>query len=84
MKNIVTSQKERKKDTSFSKMPNSNIISFSEYINNNQNFIRKEESRDSITLYSQNKDIKEVKLEDFEIIKVIGRGTFGKVFCINN
>ena len=32
LKNVVTSKKEKKKDPNFSKMPESNIISYSDYI----------------------------------------------------
>jgi len=28
----------------------------------------------------KNKDADNAKLEDFEIIKIVGKGTFGKVF----
>ncbi len=36
----------------------------------------------SSTLYSKKKDIKEVKSEDFLILKVLGRGSFGKVCLV--
>lgn len=36
----------------------------------------------SSTLYSKKKDIKEVRLEDFQILKVLGRGSFGKVCLV--
>ena len=34
------------------------------------------------TLFSSHKNIKEVKMEDFKLIKIIGRGSFGKVCLV--
>ena len=39
----------------------------------------KKDSEESGTIFSKDKDIKKVTLNDFKMIKVIGRGTFGKV-----
>ena len=51
---------------------------------NNLNFlsninIKKKKKNKEGTIFSKNKDIKKVSLNDFKLLKVLGRGTFGKV-----
>ena len=40
------------------------------------------EKKETGTIFSKHKDIKKVTLNDFKILKVIGRGTFGKVCLV--
>ena len=40
----------------------------------------KKEIRKSTLVKSRPNDIKDIKLEDFKLISVLGRGTFGKVY----
>ena len=42
----------------------------------------KEEKKRKNTLFSRHKTIKSVELDDFQIMKVLGRGTFGKVCLV--
>ena len=53
-------------------------------INNIKNSSQKDNERikETGTIFSKHKDIKNVGLNDFKILKVIGRGTFGKVCLV--
>ena len=53
-------------------------------INNIKNSSQKdkEKIKETGTIFSKHKDIKNVGLNDFKILKVIGRGTFGKVCLV--
>ena len=50
--------------------------------NGNGNPKETKEKKEAGTIFSAHKDIKKVTLNDFKILKVIGRGTFGKVCLV--
>ena len=90
LKIYVTLKKEKKFDTNFTRMEKNNLIKIDFYLNKNNlknNVISKQNKEEiqkrkgTLTMFSSHKTINEVKLEDFKILKVIGRGSFGKV-CI--
>jgi serum/glucocorticoid-regulated kinase 2 len=87
LKNCVTTKKEKKKDPSYTRMSAMNIIPVCTYLYGtkaeNPNLNKKSATivRNG-TLYSKRKDITEVKLEDFRVLKVLGRGSFGKVCMV--
>ena len=66
-------------DTLNKKMNSLNLVN--NIKNSNQKDNRKE-TEESGTIFSKVKDVKKVTLNDFKIIKVIGRGTFGKVCLV--
>lgn len=94
LKAIVTTKKQKRKDPMFTMMPVEFKIDLNLYLNppaftiqnpsesDNLASIPKQRGNRSLTLYSKKKEIKEVNLEDFKVIKVIGRGAFGKVCLV--
>ena len=84
LKNYVTQKKEKKKDNSFTKMDTKYLIDTADFINQNLKEISgketkidpKEEKRRKNTIFSKHKTIKTVELDDFQIMKVLGRGPF--------
>ena len=90
LKNYVTQKKEKKKDNSYSKMDTKFLIDTADFINQNlkeatggeTQLDPKEEKRRKNTIFSKHKTIKTVELDDFQIMKVLGRGSFGKVCLV--
>ena len=94
LKIFVTLKKEKKNDPNYTRMENNNLIRVDNFLNQNRENVEYDEypispkkdkfqkRKGTLTMFSAHKSIKEVKLEDFKILKVIGRGSFGKVCLV--
>ena len=83
--NFITSKKDKKADSSKSKMDEQYLIDTTKFLDENMNELLIEPSskgKKSGTIFSKHQTIKHVSLEDFQIMKVIGRGSFGKVCLV--
>ena len=89
IKPYVTNKKDKKSNPSFTRMRSDHLCSIDDYliqrtptigeVNNNGVVMPQTPSS---TVYSSHKKVKDVKLEDFKVLKVIGRGSFGKVCLV--
>ena len=86
LKAYVTNKKDKKANPSFTKMSNEHLIELEDFLNQKRSTIGELSHNgvvmpkiDSNTVFSSHKKVKDVKLEDFKVLKVIGRGSFGKV-----
>ena len=73
--NYVTTKKEKKKDVNFSRMPNITATSIDEFLFGDQN-------QNPSTDQNNKKQIVDLKLEDIELVKVIGRGLYSKLCLV--
>jgi serum/glucocorticoid-regulated kinase 2 len=89
LKPYVTTKKDKKSNPTNSKMKMDNLSSIDDFLSKNikptgelnHNGVIGPQST-SNTIFSNHKKVKEVKLEDFKVLKVIGRGSFGKVCLV--
>ena len=79
----VTLKKDKKKDPKLSKMPEiegKNIFSSIYFSNNKKIPTLKRASK--ISIQNNNNNINNINLENFEFIKVIGRGNYAKIYLV--
>ena len=92
LKRYVTTKKEKKSNPTNTRMSSNpkDLREIEELIKEDENIhsILKDKPRlpehreRTQTVYTSHKTVKEVKYEDFKIIKVVGRGSFGKVCLV--
>ena len=98
LKNYVTQKKEKKKGVSFSKMDENYLINTKSFIKENIRADKKlrqitkvnmsdsdEENpkKDNINVFfNKIEGVTNIRLEDFQIIKILGRGAYGKVYLV--
>ena len=84
LSNYITSKKDKKADSSKTKMDEQYLINTKKFLNENMGELLDEgtKKKRSGTIFSKHQIIKQVSLEDFQIIKVIGRGSYGKVCLV--
>ena len=88
LKSYVTSKKDKKANSSFTRMKEGHPGDLETFLSKstvtgevNHNGVVPPKVQ-SNTVFSSHKDVKEVKLDDFKVLKVIGRGSFGKVCLV--
>ena len=89
LKQFVTSKKDKKKDTSKTKMDEKYLVDTNAFLENNSKINENELEKDKVekkrkvgTIFSTHQTIKNVGVDDFKLIKVIGRGSYGKVCLV--
>ena len=89
IKQYMTSKKDKKINTSFTKMEEKFLIDTKKFLEKSIKINEKELEIDKIqkkgkirTIFSNHKTVKNVGVDDFKLIKVIGRGSYGKVCLV--
>ena len=101
LKNYVTGKKEKKKDSSYSKMDESKIIDTKKFLSENQFIEKKMRSTSNVSANEEKKiedenpiniktdmifckyqNLEKATIENFKIIKILGRGEYGKIFLV--
>lgn len=85
LKEVVTLKPEKKKDKAFSRMPKTNHVNLEVFlygVKTDKHLGRRESTVIKDVIISKNIDEKDVHFDDFQIISVIGRGSFGKVCLV--
>ena len=85
LNNFITSKKDKKADSKKTKMDVKYLIDTKKFLDENMKELLIDPSskgKKSGTIFSKHQTIKHVSLEDFQIMKVIGRGSFGKVCLV--
>ena len=82
LKEYVTTKEEKEKQNSYTRMPkNANTLNIKDYLFGNQSKTEINKNQTNIKLKHKFQNIK-VNYNDFEIIKVIGRGYIGKILLV--
>ena len=84
LSNYITSKKDKKADSTKSKMDEQHLIDTKKFLDEHMGELIDDSSKESRTntIFSKHKAIKNVCYEDFQILKVLGRGSFGKVCLV--
>ena len=90
LKSYVTTKKDKKKKGGqFTRMKIDNLTNIDDFLSKKNSFIPEtnnniivEPQPTNNTILSTHQKVKEVKFEDFKILKVIGRGSYGKVCLV--